>query len=52
MMTNGPSATVGEILPVALPRPRSRVALADDQEYHHYRRQVLKFLYEKHAKAA
>lgn len=52
MMTNGPSATVGEILPVALPRPRSRVALADDPEYHHYRRQVLKFLYEKHAKAA
>ena len=30
MMTNGPSATVGEILTVDLPRPRDRVALADD----------------------
>lgn len=52
MMTNGPSATVGEILHVALPRPRSRVELADSPDYHHYRQQVLKFLYEKHAKAA
>ncbi|MEB6336472.1 ABC transporter ATP-binding protein [Serratia rhizosphaerae] len=52
MMTNGPAATVGEILPVALERPRSRVALADDPDYHRYRQQVLTFLYEKHAKAA
>ncbi|WP_431225438.1 ABC transporter ATP-binding protein [Serratia sp. L9] len=52
MMTNGPAATVGEILPIALARPRSRVELANDPAYHHYRRQVLKFLYEKHAKAA
>ena len=33
MMTNGPSATVGEILTVDLPRPRDRVALADDPHY-------------------
>ncbi|GAA3893957.1 MULTISPECIES: ABC transporter ATP-binding protein [Gibbsiella] len=52
MMTNGPAATVGEILPVLLPRPRLRVALADDPAYHQCRQQVLKFLYEKHAKAA
>ena len=49
MMTNGPAATVGEILKVDLPRPRSRVALADDPHYHHLRQQVLHFLYEKQA---
>lgn len=52
MMTNGPPATVGEIVAVDLTRPRSRVELADDPAYHHYRQQVLKFLYEKQAKAA
>ena len=50
MMTNGPSATVGEILPINLPRPRNRVALADDPEYHKLRQCVLSFLYEKHSK--
>ncbi len=38
MMTNGPAATVGEILAVDLPRPRHRVQLADDSRYHHLRR--------------
>ena len=52
MMTNGPAATVGEVLQVELERPRARVALADDPAYHRYRQQVLTFLYEKHAKAA
>lgn len=52
MMTNGPAATVGEIMTVELERPRSRVALADDPRYHHYRQQVLHFLYEKQPKAA
>jgi len=52
MMTNGPAATVGEIVTVRLERPRSRVALADDPRYHQYRQQVLHFLYEKQAKAA
>jgi len=49
MMTNGPAARIGEILTIDLPRPRSRVALADDQRYHHLRQQILHFLYEKHA---
>lgn len=49
MMTNGPAATVGEIMTVDLPRPRSRVALADEPHYHHLRQQVLHFLYEKQA---
>ena len=47
MMTNGPEATVGEILKVELPRPRNRIALADQPEYNHYRSEVLKFLYER-----
>ncbi|MFC3607897.1 ABC transporter ATP-binding protein [Stutzerimonas tarimensis] len=48
MMTNGPSATIGEILEVKLPRPRDRIALADDPEYNRYRAAVLHFLHEKH----
>jgi len=47
MMTNGPSATVGEILEIDLPRPRHRLALADDPHYTHLRHSVLQFLYEK-----
>ncbi|KTG16195.1 MULTISPECIES: ABC transporter ATP-binding protein [unclassified Guyparkeria] len=50
MMTNGPAATVGEILPIDLPRPRDRLALADDPAYNHYRHEVLTFLYEKQKK--
>ena len=49
MMTNGPSATVGEILHIDLPRPRDRLVLADDPKYNHYRAAVLKFLHERHA---
>lgn len=52
MMTNGPAAQVGEILPIALPRPRSRVALADDPRYHALRQQILHFLYEKQTAVA
>jgi len=47
MMTNGPAATIGEILDVKLARPRDRLALAEDAEFIHYRQQVLRFLYEK-----
>ncbi len=47
MMTNGPAATVGEILKVDLPRPRNRLELADDPAYNHYRAEVLRFLYER-----
>ena len=47
MMTNGPSATIGEILKIELPRPRNRVELSDDAAYNHYRHAVLQFLYER-----
>lgn len=50
MMTNGPAATVGEILEVTLPRPRDRVALASDPQYNQLRSEVLRFLYEKQKK--
>lgn len=50
MMTNGPAATVGEILDVNLPRPRDRLALAKDPEYNNLRSSVLTFLYEKQRK--
>ncbi|PKH33313.1 ABC transporter ATP-binding protein [Shewanella sp. ALD9] len=50
MMTNGPEATVGEILTVDLQRPRNRLALAQDTEYNRLRSEVLKFLYEKQRK--
>lgn len=52
MMTNGPSATIGEILEVGLPRPRNRLALAEDPRYVHLRGEVLKFLYERHKREA
>ena len=52
MMTNGPSAGIGEILDVDLPRPRDRLTLAQDPRYHHLRGQVLAFLYQKHLKEA
>ncbi len=45
MMTNGPAATIGEILTVDLPRPRDRVELAEDSDYVHARKAVLDFLY-------
>ncbi len=47
MMTNGPAATIGAVLEVDLPRPRERVALADDARFNYCRREVLRFLYER-----
>lgn len=45
MMTNGPAATIGEVLKVDLPRPRNRVELAEDPAYVHCRKAVIDFLY-------
>lgn len=50
MMTNGPAATIGEVLEIDLPRPRNRVELAENPVYQRYRQSVLKFLYEKQSK--
>ena len=52
MLTNGPAATIGEILDVRLPRPRSRIELADDERYHACRTAVIDFLYRKQSHPA
>ena len=49
MLTNGPAATIGEVLHVDLPRPRHRVALADNPQYQYYRKAVIDFLYTRQA---
>lgn len=48
MMTNGPAATIGEVLSVDLPRPRDRIRLASHPDYVRARESVLRFLYERH----
>ncbi len=53
MMTNGPAATIGEVLKVPLPPLREalrpRLAMAHDPGYLASREQVLEFLYSKQA---
>jgi len=49
MLTNGPAATIGEVLTVDLPRPRNRVALADEPKYQQCRKAVIDFLYTRQA---
>jgi nitrate/nitrite transport system ATP-binding protein len=53
MMTNGPNATIGKVLDVALPRPRTRKSLLEHPDYYRYRGEVLTFLeeYEHGAKS-
>lgn len=50
MMTNGPEATIGEILEVNLPRPRNRLELQHNEEYLRCRGAIVEFLYSKFAK--
>ncbi len=49
MLTNGPAATIGEVLRVDLKRPRNRVELVEDREYVQYRKEVIDFLYMRHS---
>lgn len=46
MMTNGPHATIGKIVDIDLPRPRTRSALLEHPDYYRYREEVLTFLEE------
>ena len=46
MMTNGPNATIGRIMEVDLPRPRTRKALLEHPDYYFYRERLLSFLEE------
>ncbi|MNP94921.1 ABC transporter ATP-binding protein [Variovorax boronicumulans] len=49
MLTNGPAATIGDVLAVDIARPRNRVALAEDPAYVHARKAVIDFLYTRQA---
>lgn len=44
LMTDGPEATVGEIMTVPFPRPRTRGAVLDHPDYDKARRHVIDFL--------
>ncbi|MPZ12126.1 MAG: ATP-binding cassette domain-containing protein [Kiloniellaceae bacterium] len=44
MMTNGPRATIGNVMKVDIPRPRTRKALLDHPQYYAYREELLDFL--------
>lgn len=44
MMSNGPNATIGNIMEVKLPRPRTRTALLEHPDYYAYREELLEFL--------
>lgn len=53
MMTNGPQAKVGEIMPIEFERPRDRDAVVETDAFYEYRTRLLKFLDDcEHEKAA
>jgi nitrate ABC transporter ATP-binding subunit len=49
MMTNGPSATIGEIMDVPFERPRRFESIQDDPRYAQLRNHALDFLYRRYA---
>ena len=49
MMTNGPSATIGEVLEIPFSRPRQRARIMEDPRYYELRNHILDFLYHRHA---
>jgi ABC-type nitrate/sulfonate/bicarbonate transport system ATPase subunit len=49
LMTDGPAATVGEILTVPFPRPRERAEVLEHPDYYSCYQRVLDFL-ENHAR--
>ena len=49
MMTNGPSAKIGEVLDIPFPRPRDRAQLLEDPRYYELRNYALDFLYNRYA---
>jgi len=51
MMTNGPAATIGEILEVPFPRPRVYEAIQEDPRYGQLRNHAMDFLFRRHAHA-
>lgn len=49
MMTNGPAATIGEVLDIPFDRPRNRTALLENPDYYNLRNEALDFLYRRFA---
>jgi len=52
MLTNGPAATIGEVLDVRLPWPRDRLKLAQDTMFAECRSALMEFLYQKQLRRA
>lgn len=44
MMTNGPGAKVGQLLPSEFPRPRDRASIIETERFYKYREALLSFL--------
>ncbi|MGG6296546.1 nitrate ABC transporter ATP-binding protein [Leptolyngbya sp. AN02str] len=49
MMTNGPAATIGEVMEIPFERPRDRDQIMEDPEYYRLRNYALDFLYNRFA---
>jgi nitrate/nitrite transport system ATP-binding protein len=49
MMTNGPAATIGEVLDIPFERPRSYEQIQADPRYGQLRNHALDFLYRRYA---
>lgn len=49
MMTNGPSAKIGEVLNIPFSRPRNRTRIMEDPEYYNLRNYALDFLFRRFA---
>jgi len=49
MMTNGPSANIGEVLDIPFARPRDRARIMEDPQYYKLRNHALDFLYHRFA---
>ncbi|MGL5082692.1 MAG: nitrate ABC transporter ATP-binding protein [Microcoleaceae cyanobacterium] len=49
MMTNGPSATIGEVVEIPFERPRDRAQIMETVEYYNVRNYALDFLYRRFA---
>ncbi|HEY9704791.1 MAG TPA: nitrate ABC transporter ATP-binding protein [Allocoleopsis sp.] len=49
MMTNGPSAKIGEVLEIPFKRPRIRAEITEDPKYYELRNYALDFLFHRYA---
>lgn len=49
MMTNGPAASIGEVMKIPFPRPRDRARIMETPEYYKLRNHALDFLYNRFA---